>query len=367
MNSAQFQKSQYRPDLAEVLGTVDALRRNPDNPRDISLGDFVKKKWGISMESFYTDLGISPATDTISNMVTLPDMGAQRFLVPEIIRDALRLGLRKSPIWNNIIAAEQTIKQPSITIPWINMSEATPRKVATAEDMTVGNVSFGSKSLKISKIGRGIKLPYEVMQYVSISIISLFLQDFGVKLNQGIDAMAIDCLINGEQADGSESAPVIGVATTNTLAYADLLKIWIRMSRMGRLPGVMIGGEASALKTLNLDEFKKLQQGTTEKKLNLKTPIPTQSDYYIHGSMDPDQTLIIDTSSALIKYNAQPLLIESDKFIRNQTVETYASLTTGFGILYRDARIVLDSSIAFAGNGFPTYMDVDPLEQVNIV
>src|SRR5690606_28661429 len=255
----------------------------------------------------------------------------------------------------------------SVTIPHINMSEAMPKYVGEAETMQTGNISFGSKSLKVRKMGRGIKIPYEVNQYVAINVVGIFLQDFGVKLNHGIDALMIDTLINGEQANGSESAPVIGVDNTTTgFVYKDLLRVWIRMARIGKAPKAIIGGEEAAIETLNLSEFKTKNQGTPDKTLNLKTPIPSSSSYFIHGAMPDDQQMVIDPSSAVIKYNAQPLLVESDRIISNQTVETYASLTTGFGILFRDARVIIDSSIAFSGNGFPSYMEVDTLESVTI-
>lgn len=364
MNLEKAKKSKYAVELKEMVQSCEAMRKNTENPIDISLGEFIKARSGISMEALYDDLGLNASMDTIHNIFTLPN-AENRWLIPEIIRDALRLGLRKSPIWADIIAAEQTIANPSVVIPHLNMSDAAPRYVGQGETISKGGISFGQKDLKIRKMGRGIRIPYEVAQYVTINVMSIFLQDFGVKLNHGIDALMIDVLINGEQADGSESAPVVGVATANTFTYKDLLKVWIRMARIGRTPFGMIGGEDAAIDTLFLDEFKKREAGTVEKSLNVRTPVPQTSAYYIHGSMPADQQMVIDRTSAIIKYNSQPLLVESDKIVSNQTMETYASLTTGFGILYRDARVIIDSSLEFSSNGFPTYMDVDPLEQVN--
>src|SRR5687768_17138678 len=155
-------------------------------------------------------------------------------------------------------------------------------------------------------------------------------------------------------------------------SYADLLRIWIRLSRIGRTPYGIIGGEAAALQVLNLPEFKTGVQGGTNaagvapnNRLDLKTAIPTSTAYYIHGSVPTDKQILVDRSSAVIKYNAQPLLVENDRIVSNQTLETYASLTTGFGTLYRDARIIIDASLTFAGNGFPAYMDVDAAENID--
>lgn len=370
MDAKSLAKSQYGKSIKESVFAINSLRKDAKNPLDVSLAEFVQSKWGISMETFYSDLGLNTQQDTISNLFTMPDESV-RWLVPEIIREALRLGLRKSPIWAELVAAEQTIGNPTVTIPHLNMSDAAPRYVGEAETIPTGTISFGQKTLKIRKLGRGIKIPYEVLQYVTINVIAIFLQDFGIKLNTGIDALMISVLINGEQADGSESAPVVGVTAPTAFAYKDLLRVWIRMARIGRTPYGMIGGEAAALATLDLAEFKQGVVGGTNaagvapnSKLDLKTPIPNSSAYFIHGSMPANQQMVIDRTAAIIKYNAQPLLVEEDKIVSKQVVETYASLTTGFGILYRDARVIIDNSLNIVGNGFPAYMDVDPLEQV---
>lgn len=364
MDNTKLSKSKYKSELEATVRSLDALRKDSNNPVDASLSEFVKMKWDVDMNSFYEDLGLNTQQDSIQAMFNSPDTSV-RWLVPEIIRDALRLGLRKNPIWADLIAAEQTIANPSVTVPWLNMSEATPKYTGEAETFAYGTLSYDSKTLKIRKMGRALRLPYEVLQYVSLDLTAVWLQDFGVKLNHGIDALMIDVLLNGEQDNGSESAAVVGITTANTLTYRDILYIWLRMGRIGRTPTAMIGGEDTALDILDLDEFKKREQGTTEKNLNLRTPVPQSQNFYIHGSMPADQTLIVDRASSIIKYNAQPLMVESDRMVQNQTVDTVASLTTGFGILYRDGRVVMDTSVTVAGNDFPTWMDVDPLEQVS--
>ena len=72
----------------------------------------------------------------------------------------------------------------------------------------------------------------------------------------------------------------------------------------------------------------------------------------------------MDSSSTLIKFNAQPLLVESEKIVSNQTTAFYASLTTGFAKLFRDSSVLVDSSLDITAANFPAYMDVDPLENV---
>ena len=366
MDIAQYKNSKFKDDIQSVVQSCNALRSDPNEAVDISLAEMVQMRHQVSLDAYYEDLGFNASVDTIQNLFTTGDANT-RWLIPEIIRDALTLGLRKAPIYSNLIAAEQSIPNPTLTLPWWNMSDAMPRYVGEAETIPQGSLSYGEKTLSIRKMGRGLKIPYEVVQYVTANIFGIFLQDFGVKLGMGIDAMLIDVLINGEQADGSESAPVIGTISGTSVVYKDILTIWVRMSRIGRQPQSMVSGETMAVDIMDLDEFKLRQNPfPPEKGFNLKTPIPNSTDMYIHGSVPADQTIIVDRTGSVIKYNAQPLLVENDKIVSNQTLETYATLTTGFGILYRDARIVLDRSVTIAVSGFPTYMDVDPLEQETI-
>lgn len=356
----------YAKDLQEAVKTCEQLRKDPDNPQDVNLSEYVHARWGVSMEAFYDDLGVNPAVDTVENIINLPDPSV-RWLIPEIFRDALRLGLRRAPIWSDLIAAEQTIKGMQIIQPSINMSDAAPQYVGVAETIGTGDISYQQKTVYLRKIGRGIKIPYEVRNFVSLNILAIFLQDYGVKMGQGIDTLLINTLINGEQADGSESAPTIGIGdTTGGLVYKDLLTPFVRMGRLGKNPTNILAGENSAITMLNLPEYKyRLASGPQYASLDVKTPIPNKASVYVHSAVPTNQLIMVDKDMTIIKYNAQPLLVESEKIVSNQTEATYASMITGFGIVFRDGRLIVDQSLAFSGNGFPSYMDPSTQEVVN--
>jgi len=116
-----------------------------------------------------------------------------------------------------------------------------------------------------------------------------------------------------------------------------------------------------------MDEFKLKSTGTTEARLNLKTPVPKNMDVFVHGNIPANQLLLVDPSAAMVKLNSAPLMVESDKIISNQTLETYATLTTGFGTLFRDARLLLDRSLDISAAAFPTFMDVDTWEASSVI
>lgn len=361
-------------DLEAAVRQMDVLRAGTKELRavEINLAQFAKEKWGFaasdtgSPDSFLAAIGVNPSNASVQSLMSMPDFNEGfRWLVPEIVREAIRLGLRKAPIYGQLITAEETVLQPSVIMPYINLSDSMPKKLAEAESIPVGTTTFGEKTVKLQKVGTGIKITDEVQQYVSLNMLSLYLQDVGVKLGQALDSMAIDVLINGDQADGSEAAAVIGVETSGTLAYLDMLRAWIRMGRLGKMPSGIVSNEAMALTTLQLAEFKALAGKATLQTIEVRTPVPASQNYWIHGAMPAtNKLMLIDTTSALIKLNSSALRVESERMASKQINGTYVTLTTGFANLFRDARLIVDQSQAFSAAGFPSWMDVGAAEAV---
>ena len=365
MDLKQFEKSQFKGKIQETVKAAEAIRGHKENPRDISFGEIVKQKFNVDLASLLADLGIDPATDTISNLVTTPEVDV-RWIIPEVFRSALLLGYRGAPIYPNIIAAEEQMRGLSQVMPWLNMSDAAPMYVGEGETIPLGAISYGSKQFKIYKVGRGIKLSDEVVQYSSLNLVSIFMTDFGVKMGHATDVLAINALINGEQFDGSESAPVIGGASGGTLAYKDLLKIWVRLGRMGRVPNTIVAGEDVSALILDLTEFKTPVVGAPLANITLKSPMPGASNLFVHGNIPTNQSVILDPRGALIKFNGWPMKVESERIVSNQTEAFYVTLQTGFAKLFRDAAIIYDKSLSFSSYGFPTWMNVDAAQNVTI-
>lgn len=365
---AQLKMEDLRKELPEMVRSLEAYRQGSNNtlPIEVTLEELVQGKYGVSQDAFFEKLGINPKIDTMQNIFTMPQQNI-RWIVPEIIRAAITTGMRKAPFYPNIIASDQSINGLQVTMPMVNMSDAAPAKVNEAETIPLGDVSFGQKSVSLFKIGKGFKLTDEVKNYVSIDVLGIYLRDFGIQLGYAMDNLAMDVLMNGNKADGSESAPVIGVyETTNGITYKDLLHIWVRAARMGRNFTTMIGGEDQAIEMLNLPEFKERHSGTTEATLNIKSPVPNKADFYIHPGTPDQQLLMVDTSAALIKLTAKQLMLESERIVSNQTEAVYASLTTGFSKMYQDAVLLLAANKNFSKAGFPSFMNIDPYLLVNL-
>lgn len=370
--SQQQVRANMLNDMKSFVKQADSLRKggNSSRPIDLSLGAFVKEKYGFgSVGGFYDALGINPSNTTLDQLSTMPDFDeGYRWLMPEVIRDAVRLGLRRNPIYPDLIAAEETVSQMSVVLPHINMSAATPEILSETETIPVGEVSFGDRKVELHQIGTGLKISDRVQKYVSLNILSLYLQDAGIQLGLGLDTMAIDVLLNGEGNADSYAAPVIGVeATANGITYFDLLRAWLRLGRLGRMPSAMLSNEVAALNILQMAEFKGANYNNKKQNINLKTPIPQSQDYLVHGAMPVGNKLaLIDKSAALIKLTSEALTVESERIAERKMSGTYATVTTGFAKLFRDAFVVIDGTLTYAANPFPTWMDVGSAESVII-
>nr|DAY46504.1 MAG TPA: major capsid protein [Caudoviricetes sp.] len=365
---SKLKKEDFIKELPQMVSQLDAFRQGAQNkkPVEVTLGELVTGKWGITEDELFEKVGINPKIDTMENIFTMPQQDV-RWIVPEIIRSAITLGMRQAPFYPEIIASDQSINGLTAIMPMINMSDAAPAKVNEAETIPLGDVSFGQKSVSLFKIGKGFKLTDEVRNYVSLDVLAIYLRDFGVQLGYAMDTLAMDVVINGNKPDGSESAPIIGVyETTNGITYKDLLHIWVRAARMGRNFTTMIGGEDQAIEMLNLPEFKDRHSGTTEATLNIKSPVPKNANFYIHPGTPDQGLLLIDTSAALIKLTAKQLMLESERIVSNQTQAIYASLTTGFSKMYQDAALILSADKKFSEAGFPDFMNIDPYLMVNL-
>jgi hypothetical protein len=360
-------------DMKTAVKEMDSIRAGSPTRKaaNIDLGLYIKEKWGFapddngSPDSFYHAIGVNPTNATVSSLMTMPDFDEGfRWLIPEVIREAIRLGLRKPALYPNLIASEQNVAQPSgIIMPRIDMSSAMPRKMGEAETFSSGTMSFNQKTVALQKIGMGIKMTDEVRDYVNINVLGIYMQDMGVKMNMAMDTLAISTLING---DGNGNAiPVVGVTTATALVYEDLLRVWVRMGLLGRMPQGGVSNENIALEIFKLPEFKGMGnnigniQGANITKLNVRTPIPASQNFDIHGAMPVNnQLMLIDATAALIKLNSAALRVETERIAERQLNGTYASMTTGFATLFDDARIMIDKSVTIGASPFPSYMDV---------
>ena len=160
-------KENLLKELPEMGKNLDAIRKgtNTELSADISMAEVVNERYGISMDQYLSTLGIDTKKDTLQNLFTMPDQSV-RWVVPEIIRAAITLGLRQAPFYPNIIAGDQPVNGLQVTMPYINMSDAAPARVNEAEtirweqSLTDRNKFLSSKSVRVSKLLMKLKTTF---------------------------------------------------------------------------------------------------------------------------------------------------------------------------------------------------------------
>lgn len=156
----------FMNELPEMVRSLEAVRSGSQDkkPVEVTFGELVTGKWGISEDELFEKMGINPKVDTMQNIFTMPQQNV-RWIVPEIIRAAITLGMRQAPFYPNIIASDQPINGLQAIMPMVNMSDAAPAKVNEAETIPLGDVSFGQKSVSLFKIGKVSNL---LMKFVTM-------------------------------------------------------------------------------------------------------------------------------------------------------------------------------------------------------
>lgn len=362
-------------DLKTEMLKLDALRKGDDRnvPIDISLAQYAQERWGIAptdkgtADNFYMSLGIDSSNTTLERLTSFADINENyRWIVPEVLLEAVRLGLRTNPIYPDLIRQEISVTQQKITMPSILESDVTLKYTKEFESIGTGTVGFGSKDVKIEKMATGIRLSDEVVRFSTINMLSIFLEDVGLKVGRGLDVLAIKTLMLGDQKDTSDQIGSVGVTTSGTLTYKDLLRVWLRMSQLGTQPNAMVMNENPAMDLFMLDEFRLPNpqgfSGTNPSNLNapalnIRTALPQTQDVYVHGAVtDDNHILMVNAAQAMLKLNASAMRVEQDRNVGRQFDSYYVSMITGFATLKRDARILLN--IGSGTTTFPSYMDV---------
>jgi hypothetical protein len=341
------------------------MQERRENGEDVTLKSFPTEMWGdnYTPEQFYRDAGIDLEGMTVQKILSTDDLN--RWLFPEIFRDAIRRGLEYTPFYKFLITGEERIEGTGVTMPYmdltgINADDVRLRDTTEGSNIPEGEVfAWSEKQVSIRKKARGLKQTYESLMFTPINLATVYFEEVGVRLGADLDADLINVAINGDQADLSESSPVIGAATANTLVYMDIVRAWIRFRRIGRNPVALLTNETDALGILVMSEFQRsYPQGGAPANpggtaVNIRTPLPTQIDIWVHDAVPTKQILFIDPARAFVQLTAMPLLIESERIVARQLVGEYVSLMTGFANVFRDGRMILNWATNLSTNPGP--------------
>ena len=339
------------------ISLIDYMRTRAINADGEPVGLTNTSGEPVDWVDIWNDLGEDPGAMTLGNLLSLS--GDMKYLAPEIVRQYIFEGLVADASYTDLIAGSENVGSMQITSPWIKTKDAEPENTGEAETIAEAEIEWGHKTITLAKKAKALKVTDELILSVPLPLLSYFLRDFGVMLSAGLYTQGVNTLINGDQADSSDSCAIIGVASTTTkLDFPDFLRAWIRARRMFVKWNNLISNEGTAFKILQIDEFSK-PQGLGGTVVNLESRnriIPASMPQLISSALSDDQGLLYDKAQGLVYLSFRGLLVESERIIMRQINGTAASIIGGYATIKRNARVILDGDLEFASNGFPAYM-----------
>lgn len=382
--------------VKEMVTGMDAIRQEPKGGRDIGLRQFMAENYQVNgepltPEHLYAELDIDPQRTRVKDIMANEDT---RYLMAEIVRDGVRqgmglamrerlasqapitsdggvqkwmqpdvfltpqnLGLVQASFFKDLIVREESVPSPTTTMPSIDLSKAEMKESGEAATIEEGTVSYGSKNVTVTKKARGIKISYEAIQFNTLSLVQLFFRDAGLILGHTLNGMAVNTLVNGDVAGGSQAAAVVGVEnTSNKITWFDYTRAAVRGGLIGRTFSQIIANETTALDFLNLDEVKKRYIGNPLLGTVLRSALTMPESIYPSPKVPSGKVILQDPSISMVQLTAMPLMVETDKIISKQIAESYTSIMTGFAKLQRNASFIFDGGTAYSSAGFPAWM-----------
>lgn len=349
--------------LLEARYGLAMTKDNASEGRFWAMNQYLKML-GVESDSFsLTDMAQTLGFDlngrALEQLLTTEIATGTTFIIREVIVEAIRLGMLGINAHGAWISRVQPISDEEITMPQILKGEGTPKILGEGESIPYGSVQFGQKKVGVEKVGIGFELTDEIMNRSSIDMLQEFIMTVGEDMGLAEDTLAADVLINGEQADLSESAPVIGSESGTGIAWIDILRVIGKMRRLGNVPSTTLSRETVALSVAQIAEY---QGGNFDTRLanfsSIFGAIPPLTNWN-HGIIPANHLMFIAPGRAMNKLQYRNMMVERRRNPRTQKEEYYVSDHVGFAIIRRDARILVDGGTAFSGAGFPSYMDVD--------
>lgn len=197
------------------------------------------------------------------------------------------------------------------------------------------------KAINIVKIGRRIEATYEALSRVRANVLAVTFQAIGVQIGRDLVSEAIYTLINGD--GNSNAASDVGIASSGTLTYADMLKLELSFDE-GFESRLLIADKATMTKIMGLAEFKDALVANEWLK-NGMPQTPFGNMLRINSGVAADVILALDPSSALeLLEERGGSLVETDKLIDKQIENTVIAKRLGFNKLFTGASKLLDIS-----------------------
>jgi HK97 family phage major capsid protein len=267
-----------------------------------------------------------------------------KWLFPDIVREAVVAGLKRKPVYPELIIRDEHVDGTAYDVPYVVESAAEEELRGVAEGATIPEsmITYGDRIVRLDKKGRGVLASYEVVRRMSVDMLRVHLQRMGERLGRNLDARLANVLVSGDSSGSATAAATINTATAGAWTYADVVKGFMSLTLEKYFtPTHMLANSDLCQTLLGLSELKDGALFDFAKTGNLPTPLGVR---LVPMPDQPAHKLtVLDANYAVQKLTEQDLLVESDKLIHQQWDRTYLTVVTDFAVIYNDARVVVQS------------------------
>jgi hypothetical protein len=160
------------------------MQRQRSKGVDVTLKSYLADTYDNDMtpERFYRELGVDLRGMTVEKMLNTSELN--KWLFPEIFRDAIRRGLEYTPFYSTLIAASETIESTGLTMPSLdltgyNKDDVRLRDTNEGASITEGAtiLTWAEKQVTIRKKARGLMQTYESIMFTPIDLAAIFFEE----------------------------------------------------------------------------------------------------------------------------------------------------------------------------------------------
>lgn len=254
-------------------------------------------------------------------------------LFPEYVSRAVRQGMEEANILPQIVATVTNIDsldyRTIASVPSADEKEL--KRVNEGAHIPETTVKTKENLVKLNKRGRMLVASYEALKYQKLDLFTVTLKQIGAYIARCQLNDAINVLLNG---DGNNNAITAVAGTSDTVSYADLLKLWNHLDPYSLT--TIIASPKTTEGILTLSEMKDAVAGLNFQGTgNMVTPLGAN---LIKTGAVADGTIIgLDKNCALEMVQAGDITTEYDKLIDRQLERVAITSTAGFAKIFADA------------------------------
>ena len=186
--------------------------------------------------------------------------------------------------------------------------------------------------VKLHKRGRMLVASYEALRFQRLDLFTVTLNQIGAYIARAQLRDAIDVLLNG---DGNNNAAAnVSVATSGTLVYDDLVKLWANLSPYEL--NTILAPTAEMQKILAMTQMQDAKAGLDFQGTG-KMVTPLGAALLHAPEMTAGTVIGLDKNCALEMVQAGGVITDYDKLIDRQLERAAITCTAGFAKIVTDA------------------------------